>query len=94
MAAAIWPVVASWPTGRMVDMTIDSTPPELIFLEEITQRIPYSQNHLRRLEATGDFPERVRLGGNRVAWVRKEVDDWLMKRINARRDGYLDRAGG
>jgi prophage regulatory protein len=65
-------------------MPIDSTPPELILAEEIAQRIPYSQNHLRRLEATGNFPKRVRIGANRVAWVRREVDDWLMERINER----------
>jgi len=46
--------------------------------------IPYSQNRLRRLEAKGQFPKRVRIGANRVAWLRQEVDDWLLARINGR----------
>jgi prophage regulatory protein len=66
-------------------MTTISTTPELIVADEIAQRIPYSQNQLRRLEAQGSFPKRVRIGANRVAWVRQEVDQWIEERVNARR---------
>ena len=65
-------------------MATDNNTRELILSEEIAQRIPYSQNHLRRLEAKGEFPRRVRIGANRVAWVRQEVDDWILSRINER----------
>lgn len=65
-------------------MSTISTKPELIFADEIAQRIPYSQNQLRRLEAQGSFPKRVRIGANRVAWVREEVDQWIEERVNAR----------
>ena len=61
-----------------------STTSELILADEIAQRIPYSQNHLRRLEASGDFPKRVRVGANRIAWLRDEIDDWLKSRIAER----------
>lgn len=61
-----------------------STTPELIVADEIAQRIPYSQNQLRRLEAQGSFPKRVRIGANRVAWVREEIDSWIAARMNAR----------
>ena len=61
--------------------------PELILTSEIAQRIPYSQNQLRRLEAQGSFPKRVRIGANRVAWVRQEIDDWIETRLNARHGG-------
>ena len=64
-----------------------STTPELIVADEIAQRIPYSQNHLRRLEAKGSFPKRVRIGANRVAWVRQEIDSWIEARLNARNGG-------
>jgi prophage regulatory protein len=62
----------------------DRPTPELILAGEIAQRIPYSQNHLRRLEASGDFPRRIRIGANRVAWVRTEVNDWVDQRIAER----------
>ena len=64
-----------------------NTLPELILTSEIAQRIPYSQNHLRRLEAKGSFPKRVRIGANRVAWVRQEIDSWIEARLNARNRG-------
>ena len=64
-----------------------NTLPELILTSEIVQRIPYSQNHLRRLEAKGSFPKRIRIGANRVAWVRQEIDNWIEVRLNARNGG-------
>ena len=64
-----------------------NTLPELILTSEIVQRIPYSQNHLRRLEAKGSFPKRIRIGANRVAWVRQEIDSWIEARLNARNGG-------
>ena len=64
-----------------------NTLPELILTSEIVQRIPYSQNHLRRLEAKGSFPKRIRIGANRVAWVRQEIDSWIEARLNERNGG-------
>jgi prophage regulatory protein len=46
--------------------------------------IPYSQNHLRRLEAKGQFPKRIRIGENRVAWLKDEIDSWIEERVKAR----------
>ena len=65
-------------------MGTQNTTPELIVADEIAQRIPYSQSQLRRLEAQGSFPKRVRIGANRVAWVREEIDNWIKDRMNAR----------
>lgn len=65
-------------------MSLTDTRPELIVADEIAQRIPYSQNQLRRLEAQGNFPKRVRIGANRVAWVREEIDNWIAERLNTR----------
>lgn len=58
--------------------------PEFIVADEIAQRIPYSQTQLRRLEAKGSFPKRIRIGANRVAWVRAEIDQWVEARMNSR----------
>ena len=64
-----------------------NTTPELIVADEIARLIPYSQNHLRRLEAKGSFPKRIRIGANRVAWVRQEIDSWIEARLNERNGG-------
>jgi len=39
--------------------------------------VPYTRQHLGRLEAAGRFPERVQLGEGRVGWIESEVDDWI-----------------
>jgi len=46
--------------------------------------IPYTPQHIGRLEAAGDFPKRIQLGPNRVAWVLSEVNAWVLERINNR----------
>ena len=51
---------------------------------ELQSIVPYSLNHIRRLEASDSFPKRVRLGANRVAWLREEVEAWLGDRIQHR----------
>ncbi|HTQ12545.1 MAG TPA: AlpA family phage regulatory protein [Rhizomicrobium sp.] len=50
--------------------------------------IPYSGQHIARLEAAGQFPKRIRLGQNRVAWLLAEVDEWIGVRIARSRNGH------
>lgn len=59
---------------------------KLILSGELAKIIPYSQNHLRRLEAAGDFPKRIRIGANRVAWLKDEVENWIADRVNSRQE--------
>ncbi|MDC1482019.1 AlpA family phage regulatory protein [Ascidiaceihabitans sp.] len=42
-------------------------------LPQVQEIVPYSASHIWRLERAGEFPQRVRLGGNRVAWLQSEV---------------------
>lgn len=53
---------------------------ELIDWDELRSLVRYSRQHLRRLEAKGAFPHRLRLGDVRVAWVRSEVYAWIEER--------------
>ena len=54
---------------------------ELMLAPEVDARVPYSRAHLYRLEDQGEFPKRKRIGANRVAWVRDEVEQWLAARL-------------
>jgi prophage regulatory protein len=56
----------------------------IIDRNELTRLIPYSLTHIYRLEAQGLFPERIKLGANRVGWSLAEVMDWVAERKNAR----------
>ena len=44
---------------------------------EMRQRVPYTNQHLKRLEKAGKFPQRVWLGENRIVWIDSEYEDWI-----------------
>lgn len=58
---------------------------KLLSKTEVRSKVLYSPAHIARLEAAGQFPQRVRLGVGRVGWVETEVEDWIKERI-AKRD--------
>jgi prophage regulatory protein len=47
--------------------------------------VPYSFQHIARLELAGRFPKRITLGQCRVAWIANEVQAWVDERV-AQRD--------
>jgi len=51
---------------------------------QVKELVLYSPQHIARLEKAGQFPERVRLGPNRVGWVEAEVLEWLQNRLDRR----------
>jgi prophage regulatory protein len=60
--------------------------------------VPFSRQHIGRLEREGRFPQRRQVGSNRVAWLASEVEEWLRARPIAPRGHYqiggFDRRGG
>jgi prophage regulatory protein len=46
--------------------------------------IPYSREHVRRLEKAGKFPKRIPLGTQKIAWWRDEILAWLAERAAER----------
>ena len=59
---------------------------KIIMLPQVREIVSYSASHLWRLERAGQFPKRVRLGGNRVAWVQSEVSAWVESKLASRSD--------
>jgi prophage regulatory protein len=57
-----------------------------LMLPQVREIVPYSASHIWRLERSGQFPQRVRLGGNRVAWLQSEVNSWVESKLAARTD--------
>ncbi len=45
--------------------------------------ISYCRVHLKRLEDSGEFPKRVRIGA-RIYWLEHEVDEWKESKADAR----------
>jgi prophage regulatory protein len=46
--------------------------------------VPYTGQHISRLEKDGKFPKRLQLGPGRVGWLAHEVEAWITERVNAR----------
>jgi prophage regulatory protein len=61
-----------------------SNPKQLIDKKELTKLVKYSPQHIARLEKAGQFPQRLKLGQNRVAWLLQEVEDWIEERVQQR----------
>ncbi len=61
----------------------------LLSKRQVKDLVTYSFAHTARLEASGQFPKRVRLGTGRVAYVESEIQDWIADRI-AERDRHTD----
>ena len=57
-------------------------------LPQVQEIVPYSASHIWRLERSGEFPQRIRLGGNRVAWLQSEVESWIEGKIASRSDNH------
>lgn len=56
---------------------------------ELYGLIPYTPQHILRLEKKGMFPLRIKIGPNKVVWLRSEVEAWLAEREGARRRHQL-----
>jgi prophage regulatory protein len=48
---------------------------------QVRELVLYSPQHIARLETTGKFPKRVKLGQCRVGWIEEEVLEWLRVKI-------------
>jgi len=60
-------------------------PPSLRHLRIITQKdlralVPYTPQHVLRLEKAGKFPRRLQLGQNRVGWRLIDIEAWIEAR--------------
>ena len=54
---------------------------KILCYENLRERgIPYSADHIRRLEKSGQFPRSFSLGGGRKAWDEADIDAWLKSR--------------
>lgn len=60
-----------------------SSLPRIVSRKELRQMIPYTPQHILRLEKAGKFPRRIRIGERRVGWRLEEVVAWLNARAAA-----------
>jgi prophage regulatory protein len=51
---------------------------------EVCKTVGLSATTVWRRERAGEFPRRIRLGGNSVGWLSSEIDCWLVHRAEQR----------
>jgi len=56
---------------------------KLLTKKAVRDKIGFSFAHIDRLEAAGQFPQRVKVGF-RVFWLESEIDDWIKDRLAER----------
>jgi prophage regulatory protein len=56
----------------------------LLTIEEVAERTRLSKPTIYKLIRQGDFPRQLRLCANKVAWLEREVGEWVAARAEAR----------
>jgi prophage regulatory protein len=56
---------------------VTETLPRIVTKRELRLIVPYSPQHILRLEKQGKFPKRIRIGLRRVGWYLSEIEAWL-----------------
>ena len=46
--------------------------------------VPYTRQHILRLEKAGKFPKRLKIGARRVGWLLSEIEAWVGERAALR----------
>jgi prophage regulatory protein len=59
----------------------------LLTIEEVAVRTRLSKPTIYKLIRKGDFPRQLRLCANKVAWLEREVGEWIAARAEARAVG-------
>ena len=54
--------------------------PRILTKKELRLIVPYTSQHILRLEKRGKFPKRLQIGSRRVGWYLAEIEAWLNAR--------------
>lgn len=49
----------------------------LLNQKELLNIVPFSRQHILRLEKAGTFPKRVQLGAKRIAWRKSDIEKFI-----------------
>jgi prophage regulatory protein len=52
----------------------------IVTQKELRVLVPYTPQHILRLEKSGKFPRRIKLGQNRIGWRLMDIETWLAAR--------------
>jgi len=67
----------------MSAMIFDMKGLRILTKKEVCALVPYTPQHIHRLEKAGRFPRRLQLGPNRVGWRLTDIEQWINERTLA-----------
>jgi prophage regulatory protein len=68
------------------DGTIGTTPGlNILRLRAVCRITGLGRSSIYRMQANGQFPQRVKIGARAVGWIEREVQEWLANRAVATR---------
>lgn len=59
-------------------------PLRVISWRELSEMVPFTRQHILRLEKAGKFPLRFKIGARRVVWLLSEIEAWVGERAALR----------
>ena len=62
----------------------DLTSMKILSWREVAPIVGCSRMTIARMEKTGTFPLRIRIGNGSVGWLKHEVEEWLAQRMAVR----------
>jgi len=61
---------------------------QLLSKVQLKEYVPFSPQHIQRLEDEGKFPKRIKPGDDspnaKAFWVKQEVEDWIQIQMDKR----------
>lgn len=62
---------------------------QILKLKAVKQASGLSDSSIYRAAAAGKFPKPIKLGERSSGWLKSEIDQWLVQRIEASRNGEV-----
>lgn len=56
--------------------------PRIVSKKDLKLMIPFSPQHILRLEKQGKFPRRIQIGLRRVGWRLSDIEAWIAYRAS------------
>lgn len=54
--------------------------PRIVTKKELRLLVPYTPQHILKLEKQGRFPRRIQIGPRRVGWRLSDIEAWIAER--------------
>lgn len=65
----------------------------ILFFGELKPKgVPFTRQHIDRLEKAGRFPRHIKVGKNTNGWIESEVDQYIINRIKERDQALMPEA--